>query len=121
MRKAKMVIGAILGGFIPVATYTLSHLEQQGLLSGLLTGAGLLYSAPTVYEWAKKSFGEWYKALGFCLLLEGVMVASGPLGIPILGYSALAILAGLNALTASQKLAPRPASKAPKPRAKRTK
>jgi hypothetical protein len=80
------VIGFLLGGFVPLATYWVAHYEVNFTLSWtdvnlyypvLLVLGGLVYSANTVYEYAKMAFREnWVKAVGFVILIEGVMVTA---------------------------------------------
>ena len=71
-----LVVGILLGGFIPLVTYTVSHHEVRSPLTWTLILGGLAYSALTVFEWAKMAFNNTFKALGFVILLEGVMVMS---------------------------------------------
>jgi hypothetical protein len=59
--------------------------------------AALLFSAPTLVQWAAKWCGSMYKAMGFAGLLEGVMVFSH---IPALAYAGLAILVLINGTNA---------------------
>lgn len=91
-------IGFILGGFIPIAIYVVAHRENAGLSftgpTGLVFG-GLLYSAQTVYQWAKLAFTNALKSVGFCILLEGVMVTSKTYW---LGMAALCILVAINGI-----------------------
>lgn len=77
------LIGFLLGGFVPVAIYVISHREAGALAwtaasagPWSLIAGGLLYSAQTVYQWAKLAFQNAAKSLGFCVLIEGVMVTS---------------------------------------------
>jgi hypothetical protein len=63
----------------------------------VLVAAALLFSAPTLVQWAAKWCGSMYKAMGFAGLLEGVMVFSH---IPALAYAGLAILVMINAVSA---------------------
>jgi len=99
------VIGAFLGGFVPVATYTVAHYEHSGkiwaLPSALVLG-GLLYSALTVFQWARKAFQSPVKAVGFVLLIEGTMVVSQ---IQWLSVLALVYLVGINAIATGCVLA----------------
>ncbi len=81
--KARLAtsVGFLLGGFVPLASYVLAHLEfdqTRGWLqiTSAFVAGGLIYSAKTVYEWASIAFQHAAKAAGFVVLLEGVMVAS---------------------------------------------
>lgn len=77
-------LGFVLGGFVPLAIYFVSHSEACSL--GQLTFAksgpwflvfgGLAYSAQTVFQWAKMAFSSATKSFGFCILIEGIMVSS---------------------------------------------
>lgn len=92
-------IGFLLGGFVPLAIYVVSHQEGAGLNltapTGLVLG-GLLYSAQTVYQWAKLAFTNALKSVGFCVLLEGVMVTSKT---HWLGLAALCMLIAINGVS----------------------
>ena len=45
-------------------------------MTAYIVAGGLLYSAKTVYAWGKLAFHTAAKALGFVVLLEGVMILS---------------------------------------------
>lgn len=101
-------LGALLGGFVPVASYVVAHHETD-LAAPLWSQAGtwfvlggLCYSALTVYQWARRAVGHSVKAAGFVLLLEGVMVASSTTW---LGLVALAYLVAINAVATACSLA----------------
>lgn len=49
----------------------------------------------TVYKWGRIAFGMPVKAVGFCVLLEGVLVASST---PWLSCGALVYLCAINAI-----------------------
>ena len=86
------VVGLLLGGFVPLAVYVVAH-GESGAFTGherawaLITG-GLVYSAKTVFEWARLAFTSAFKSVGFVVLLEGVMVTSTTrwLALAALGY-----------------------------------
>jgi hypothetical protein len=88
------LLGFILGAFVPVAAFELVHFEvaHEPKLWVLVCGA-LLYSAITVFTWAEKAFKNSYKAIGFCVLLEGILSFSENW---YLASAALVILAGIN-------------------------
>lgn len=89
---------AIAAGFLPVASYVLAHFESQtNPMLWILVAAALMFSAPTLATWAQKWTGNAYKAWGFTILLEGVMVFSH---ITALSYAGLAILVMINATNA---------------------
>jgi hypothetical protein len=98
------VLGAALGGFIPLASFTVSHNEVKSLwsLPALLVLGGLVYSAKTVYAWGKMAFASGAKALGFTVLVEGVMTCSG---VPWLSHTALGYLIAINAVATGCTLA----------------
>jgi len=100
-------IGIILGGFVPVAIYVVSHNEAGAAFSlhptsanGLVLG-GLLYSAQTVYQWARAAFTQAIKSVGFCVLLEGVMVTSQTKALTL---AALFLLVAINGIATGCKL-----------------
>ncbi len=93
------VIGLIIGGFVPVATYTVVHFEvASNPLLWVLVAGGLIYSALTVFQWAKNAFGSTVKAIGFCILLEGILTFAHSMP---LSLSALAVLVFVNAVSAA--------------------
>jgi tryptophan-rich sensory protein len=106
--SAASLLGAALGGFVPVATYTVAHEQLHvGAVdwsdmsfspAWALVAGGLLYSAKTVWQWGKLTFDDRWKATGFVLLVEGVMVFS-----PIvwLSRTALGYLVAINAIATS--------------------
>ncbi|HTA90057.1 MAG TPA: hypothetical protein VK745_10790 [Polyangiaceae bacterium] len=85
-------VGFLLGGFVPLAVYVIAR-GESGSFSGherawaIITG-GLVYSARTVFEWARLAFTSAVKSVGFVVLLEGVMVTSSTrwLALAALGY-----------------------------------
>ena len=86
------VVGMLLGGFVPLAVYVVAH-GESGAFAGherswALIGGGLIYSAKTVFEWTRLAFSSAVKAVGFCALIEGVMVSSHVhwLALVALGY-----------------------------------
>jgi hypothetical protein len=86
------VVGFLLGGFVPLAVYVVAH-SESGAFTGherawTLIAGGLIYSAKTVFEWARLAFTSAFKSVGFVLLLEGVMVTSTTrwLALVALGY-----------------------------------
>jgi len=93
-RTIGQFIAAVAASFLPVASYVLSHFEakSQPMMWGLVVAA-LMFSAPTLVEWAQKWCKSLWKAVGFTVLLEGVMVASSTTW---LGAAGLAILVVIN-------------------------
>ena len=97
-RSIGQLCAAIASGFLPVASYVMAHHESKGNpLLWVLVAAALMFSAPTLVDWAKKWCGNTYKAVGFTVLLEGVMVFSSTVW---LSYMGLAILVAINATNA---------------------
>lgn len=100
--------GFILGGFVPSASFILAHYEvdpQSPLwlqMPALLVLAGLVYSAKTVFDWARVAFKNPAKAVGFVVLLEGVMTFSTTVA---LAYVALALLVAINGIATGCNLA----------------
>jgi len=94
------LLGCLLGGFVPVASFILAHREAEfddlhGWLAVLLVLGGLVFSAKTVLEWGSMAFHDGRKALGLVVILEGSMTLSHT---PWLAGAALAYLVGINAL-----------------------
>jgi hypothetical protein len=77
-------IAAIIGataGLVPVGVYEVGHYELTSWSplhcpEALIVYAGLLFSALTVLVWSTNMVGSKAKALGFTLLLEGIMMTS---------------------------------------------
>jgi hypothetical protein len=101
-------VGAALGSIVPLASYWLSHHEvdrSSDLLAQLpvwLVAGGLLYSALTVFAWGRLAFGSGAKALGFCVLLEGVLLASQTTWLSVM---ALCYLIAINGIATGCSLA----------------
>jgi hypothetical protein len=91
--------GLLVGGFIPLGSYTLIHQEvaAKPYLWALVAG-GLLYSSTSVFLWAVSYFHNKLKAIGFVILLEGILTLSS---VEWLSITGLAILMSLNAVTAA--------------------
>lgn len=95
------IMGFLLGGVVPVATYLEAHVDLDRALplhlqvATYLVLGGLAFSAKTVYEWAKLAFDNGVKAAGFVVLLEGVMITSG---VPVLPLVLLGVLVGINGI-----------------------
>jgi hypothetical protein len=93
-------IGLLLGGFVPVGSFVLCHHELPHIESAwawriiaLLVVGGLVFSAKTVWQWSASAVQDRWKATGFVLLVEGIMVWSHT---PWLSYAALGVLVGIN-------------------------
>lgn len=99
-------LGFLLGGFVPAATYVVAHRELAAgalwaQLGTYLVAGGLLYSARTVFDWGTLAFGLRVKALGFVVLLEGVMVTAHTAW---LAGAALGYLVAINGAATACKL-----------------
>jgi len=100
MRTIGQFIAAIAASFLPLASYVIAHREAiTNQAMWVLVAAALLFSAPTLADWAQKWTRSSTKAWGFTILLEGVMVFSGT---EYLGYAGLAILMAINCNSAWQ-------------------
>ena len=92
-------IGMLLGGFVPVGSFVICHQELPPasgwhfLVLALLVVGGLIFSAKTVWQWSAAAFQDRWKASGFVLLVEGIMVYSST---PWLSHAALALLVAVN-------------------------
>lgn len=93
-RTIGQFIAAVAASFLPIASYVLAHFEAPAMpMMWGLVAAALMFSAPTLAEWAQKWCRSPYKAWGFTILLEGTMVASTTTA---LGYAGLAVLVVIN-------------------------
>jgi hypothetical protein len=94
-------LGFILGGVVPVATYAEAHVDLDAMrplyeqAATFLVIGGLVFSGKTVFAWAKCAFRDAWKAAGFVLLLEGVMITSN---VPALPLVLLGILVAVNGI-----------------------
>lgn len=106
--RVAAIIGGILGGSVPFGAYWLAHREIDWAASLwsqpkvlFLLGA-LLFSAKTVYQWGQQAFQDPWKAVGFVLVVEGIMVMSDTAW---LASGFLAILIGVNFVATAATLA----------------
>lgn len=107
--RVSTAVGVVLGGLIPVVSYTLCH---QGLRPGdlplqtaailALVAGGLLFSAKTVYAWCRQAFQDRAKALGFVVLTEGAMLQGR---VAWVGLATLALLVAVNGVATGCHLA----------------
>lgn len=91
--RAKL-IALVWGGLVPLLTFAVKKFEYdpQGPMTQvpvLLVLAGLLYSAKKVYKFSQMVFGERTAALGFTVLVEGVMTFSSLTSLSVLGLLVL--------------------------------
>lgn len=100
--RLALVAGSIMGGFVPVASFQIAHHEvQDNPVMWLAVGAGLAYSALSVYAWSKVALRSQWKAVGFCCLMELTMTFSETVW---LSYGALALLVAINAIACACQL-----------------
>jgi len=93
------LVGMVIGGFVPFVTFTVVHHEvATNPYLWILVVAGLVYSAITVFKWAKMALGNSQKAVAFCVLLEGTLTFVHS---AYLTYGALFILIFINATSAA--------------------
>lgn len=101
-----LVIGALIGALVPIATYTVGHAElgEAGWASlpGAIVIGGCGFSAITVYKWGRRAFDSSLKALGFVILSEGVMSFSH---VAWLSMVVLGFLVAINAVANGANLA----------------
>jgi hypothetical protein len=101
-------MGFILGGFAPIATFATAHHQYNpavawyAQVATVMVLGGLLFSAITVYKWARLAFSMPAKAVGFVLAVEGVMTFST---MPALSFAALALLVCINGIATGCHLA----------------
>jgi hypothetical protein len=101
------LLGAALGGIVPLITYTVAHSGIADWLNPAdpripIVAGGLAYSAKTVWQWGNQAFDCIYKATGFVVLLEGVMVTSS---VSWLAQLALCYLIAINAIATACQIA----------------
>lgn len=103
------VLGALLGGFVPLAAYRTTHGDlvvhrPQDLLQPLtaVVAACLLFSVRTVWQWGSSAFGERTKSVCLVISIEGMMVLSPT---PWLAGLALCYLIVINAIATACILA----------------
>ena len=95
--------GFTLGGFVPSAVFSIVHYElKETPLLWIIVLGGLLFSAITVFRWSKIAFDSGVKAVGFVVLIEGVMTFSG---LYWLSCTALALLIVINGIATGCNLA----------------
>lgn len=107
INSLERIFCALAASFIPCAAWFVAHFEIEKGFSDwknplwVIVLAALCYSAPSVAGWAKSWAGSWTKAIGFTVLLEGVLVS---LHSPWFHGSALFLLSGINCLVALAKI-----------------
>lgn len=93
--------GFALGGVVPFVTFSVSHGEVDASRalyaqpSILLVLGGLVFSARTVFDWARRAFDGAAKAAGFVVLLEGVMVLAAARWLSFVALLFLIVINGI--------------------------
>jgi hypothetical protein len=101
-------MGFLLGGLVPLSTYMIVHYQIRGDVAWylqpllLMVLGGLVFSAKTVYEWTAQAFNSRAKALGFVVLVEGILTLSSQ---EWLAITALAYLIAVNGIATGVRLA----------------
>lgn len=94
--KVALVIGCILCGFPPAASFLVAHFEvSQYPWMWVLVIGFVAYSFKTVYDWSLILTKHWLKAIGLTLGLEAASTFSHLLYVAI---PAVTILVGINAI-----------------------
>lgn len=104
--KFETLLASAAASFIPVGVFFTSHKALAGSFSStwplmVISLAGLIYSIPSVVAWAQTWTGTRSKAIGFTVMLEGLMVGSGEMWLSIIS---LFLLGGVNAMIAAHKV-----------------
>jgi hypothetical protein len=97
--------GALLGGIVPLLTYTMAHSLRaewtvDTAILGTLVAGGLAFSFPKVSQWASIAFQSQLAGCAFTLLMEGTMTYQS--GWP--AYTALAVVVAINAVSSAYNL-----------------
>ena len=89
------------GGFVPLAVWCLTHLEAVEPWDWALITGGAVFSSLTVIEWGRRVLLNSAKAIGFAVLVEGVMITSET---DWLSLSALGLLTVINSIACAVAL-----------------
>lgn len=106
VKTLQNTLAAASAAFIPLAVYVIAHKALamgatiEALPLAILALGGLVYSAPSVYAWARSWAGAPAKAVGFTVILEGVMTVGT---VTWLATVSLVVLMLVNALVAWTK------------------
>jgi hypothetical protein len=96
------IVALPFGGFVPLAVWCLAHLEPLMWWHWSMIAGGALFSSLTVITWGQTILSNSPKAIGFAILVEGVMLASKTQWLSI---SALTLLVVINATSCAVALA----------------
>lgn len=109
-----LVVGAVLGGVVALASFIIKHCEKPELwsLKSLFVVAALMFSAKSVYQWTYSAFqDDWFKAAGWVVLVEGCMLISDTAW---LTYLMLGLLIIINSIATGCNLAMQDLAQKPK-------
>jgi hypothetical protein len=90
------------GGFVPLAAWSLVHLEALDWWHWATVAGGALFSSLTVISWGERILSSKPKAIGFRVLVEGVMLGAQT---QWLSLWASCLLTVINAVSCSVALA----------------
>jgi hypothetical protein len=98
-----MACGMLMGGVVAFFAFVIAHYEtpDRPWLWILVAGA-MLFSAKTVWQFGCRAFRDPWKATGFVLIVEGVLIFSVT---PWLTWIALGYLISINAIATGTNLA----------------
>jgi len=86
------------GGFVPLAVWCLTHLQTIQPWDWALIAGGALFSSLTVIQWGQRILLNTPKAIGFAVLVEGVMITAETQWLAI---AALGLLIVINSVACS--------------------
>jgi hypothetical protein len=92
------LVGFLLGGFVPIATYATAHSLGEKLFSdplGFLVLGGLIFSCYTVVGWGRNAFSSLLKSIGFVLLVEGSMTFAPVQWVALVALAFLVVINGV--------------------------
>lgn len=101
------LIGVLVGAIVPLGTFMLAHYQVNRAApwadpAAYIALGGLMYSAGTVYQWGLLALRKTYKAIGFVVIVEGLMIASQ---MQWLSVTALAYLILINGIATGTTIA----------------
>jgi hypothetical protein len=86
-------MAAIAAAFLPVVSFVVAHYEMaENHWKIILVIAALMFSAPTLVDWAVRWTNSKFKAIGFTALLEISMLASSTAFITYVGLAILCVI-----------------------------
>lgn len=100
--RIEAVAGLFFGGYVPVAIWEFVHYELTSDIAlwfqpkAYFVLAGLVVSLITVVMLAQSAFDNWFKAVGFAILVEGAMTMSSNIYLSLSGLLLLIVINGLS-------------------------